>query len=439
MTLPLHKITHIQQMTVNGLSQRAIAAIIGHTVASVNKYSKLMRYYTQNELRLSQYYCRCLLAQNTQLTVEEFEHFLKQELKLLLKKRQIKAIIDEEKMRFYLKHLDLCYKPGEAAQFDWGTIQLIMNGEKKRICIAVFSFPYSNYRFYYVTSSMNSTSFLEAFQAFITHLGAVPPVLIIDNMRIAVQYEGGKRRLTALFQQLEQHYGMKIKPCTPHRPNQKGNVENAVRTIKTYLKTETTYNTDKQLARHIKQWNKERNEQPHHEKNDTIMNLHQHEKIALLPIPKKFFVYYESKECKVSKNCTIRFQTNTYSVPEQYSGQIVVVSHSKTTIYVKNKAEDIIAKYYKDGNRRKRHYRIWHMLHKIKAKALGFIHSHEYQQLPKHLRLLHDKICNKHTLFFIQVLESFEHEPAKKLKQFIYTLLQEKVTDKQLKQHLKLE
>lgn len=169
-------------------------------------------------------------------------------------------------MRLYEKHLDLCYRPGEAAQFDWGTIQLTINGNIKRICLADFSFPYSNYRYYYVTPSMDSTSFLEAFRAFITHIGAVPPVLVIDNMRIAIQYEAGKRKLTTLFQQLEQHYGMKIKPCTPHRPNQKGNVENGVRTIKTYLKTEAIYNTNQQLINTIKNWIKERNEQPHHEK-----------------------------------------------------------------------------------------------------------------------------------------------------------------------------
>ena len=232
---------------------------------------------------------------------------------------------------------------------------------------------------------------------------------------------------------------MKIKPCTPHCPNQKGNVENAVRTVKHYLVFKQTYDTSKQLAVSIKEWNEALNAQPHHEKNDTILNLHQHEKPALLTIPKKPFIYYESKQCKVTKNGTIRFQTNTYSVPEQYSGQFVVVSHSNTTIYVKNKTGHIIAKYYKNGNKRKRHYRIWHMLQKIKTKAPGFINSHEYKQLPKHLRLLHNKLCKKHTHFFIQVLESFEHEPAKKLKRFIFTLVEENVTYEQLKLHLKLE
>lgn len=426
-------------MTFQGLTQRAIAAIISHTLASVNKYSKLLRYYTQDELRLSHYYCRCLLAHNLELTKDELEAFLKNELKISLKKYQIKNILAEERMRLYTKHLDLCYQPGEAAQFDWGTIKLTIGGIEKRIYLAVFSFPYSNYRFYYVTESMNKDCFLQAFQAFIHHLGAVPPVLIIDNMRIAIQYRDAKRTLTPLFQQLEQHYNMKIKPCTPHRPNQKGNVENAVRTVKHHLVFKRTYDTQRHLAKSIMEWNEALNTQPHHEKNDTILNLHQHEKQALLPISKKPFVYYESKTCKVSKNGTIRFQTNTYSVPEQYSGQHVIVSHSKTTIYVKNKADDIIAKYYKDGRKRKRHYRIWHMLNKIKAKAPGFINSHEYKQLPKYLRLLHDKLCNKQTHYFIQVLESFEHEPAKRLKRFIYTLFEEKVTYEQLKQHLKLE
>ena len=49
------------------------------------------------------------------------------------------------------------------------------------------------------------------------------------------------------------------------------------------------------------------------------------------------------------------------------------------------------------------------------------------------------KLCKKHTHFFIQVLESFEHEPAKKLKRFIFTLVEENVTYEQLKLHLKLE
>ena len=56
-----------------------------------------------------------------------------------------------------------------------------------------------------------------------------------------------------------------------------------------------------------------------------------------------------------------------------------------------------------------------------------------------HLYLLHDKLWNKHMHFFIEILESFEHEPAKKLKRFIFTLLEENVTYEQLKRDLKLE
>lgn len=85
--LPYDTISKYQNMTIQGLSQRAIAAMIGHRLSSVNKYSKLLRYYSQDELRLSQYYCRCLLAQNTHLIIEEFDTFLKQELKLYSTKK----------------------------------------------------------------------------------------------------------------------------------------------------------------------------------------------------------------------------------------------------------------------------------------------------------------------------------------------------------------
>lgn len=439
MTLPLTTISKIQQMTIQKLSQRAIAAIIEHSLTSVNKYSKLLRYYTQDTLRLSRYYCRCLLACNIDLKEEELEAFIKTELKLSFNRKQIKQMLTEERMRLRTKHLNLCYTPGEAAQFDWGTIMLTIGGKRKRICLAVFSFPYSNYRFYYVTQSMKKDCFLEAFDAFIHHIGAVPPVLIIDNMRIAVQYKEGIRTHTSLFQQLEKHYNMQIKLCTPHRPQQKGNVENAVRTIKHQLTLQNSYTNRQELIQSLRQWNTALNEQLHHEKNDTIYNLHQHEKSILYAIPKKPFIYYDIKPCKVSKNGNIRFQTNTYSVPEQYSKQTIFVHHSKTTIYIKNNKGTIIAKYTKDGKKYKRRYRIWHMIQKIRTKAPGFINSYEYKQLPKHLRLLHDKLCNKQTHFFLNILESFEHEPMKKLKYFIFTLIRENVSYVQLKAHLQLE
>lgn len=439
MTLPLQTISQIQQMTLQKISQRAIAAVIGHTLASVNKYSKMLRYYTQDALRLSHYYCRCLLALNPDVQREELEAFIKAELKLSLSKRQLRQILIEEKARLSAKHINMCYQPGEAAQFDWGTMMLTIGGKRKRVYLAVFSFPYSNYRFYYVTQSMKKECFLKAFDAFIHHLGAVPPVLIIDNMRIAVQYKDGIRIRTPLFQQLEQHYNMTVKLCTPHQPQQKGNVENAVRTVKHYLKLQNSYKNEHALIQSLRQWNDILNAQRHHEKNDTIDQLHQHEKAALQTIPKKPFTYYDIKTCKVSSNGNIRFQTNTYSVPEQYSKQTVYIHHSQTTIYIKNNKGTTIAKYTKDGKKRKHHYRIWHMIQKIRTKAAGFVHSHEYKQLPKHLKLLHNKLCNKQTHFFLNMLESFEHEPTKKLKHFIFTLIKENVSYTQLKAHLKLE
>ena len=93
----------------------------------------------------------------------------------------------------------------------------------------------------------------------------------------------------------------------------------------------------------------------------------------------------------------------------------------------------------RDTRKYQKHDRIWHMLHKIKTKAHGFINSHEYQLMPKYLKILHDKLSEKHTHFFIQLLEYFRFQPHKALKEFVFTLHHENITYEQLNEILKLE
>lgn len=96
-------------------------------------------------------------------------------------------------------------------------------------------------------------------------------------MKIAVhhkKYRDQQPQLTSLFQQLEQHYNMEVRLCTPYRPNQKGTVENAVKTLKTHL---FAYQADfaslNKLQEEIHKIFKHLNEKKHYKKNDTIINL----------------------------------------------------------------------------------------------------------------------------------------------------------------------
>ncbi|MDD3050915.1 MAG: hypothetical protein PHR06_07175 [Candidatus Cloacimonetes bacterium] len=137
-------------------------------------------------------------------------------------------------------HLNLFHAPGEAVEFDWGTICLHINDPVKtrRIALAIFSFPYSNYKKAYAMKDCSGQSFSLAFNQFVNDVGGIPLKLILDNMRIARIFSKANRsdqKLTALFQELSDHFKFSVRFCSPHCPNQKGNVENNVGILKKHF------------------------------------------------------------------------------------------------------------------------------------------------------------------------------------------------------------
>ena len=87
-------------------------------------------------------------------------------------------------------HLHIIHIPGEAVEFDWGTIHIQIGDKKEttKISLAVFSFPYSNYKKAYLLNNSSGESFVTAFQQFIKEMNGVPPLFILDNMRIARKF-----------------------------------------------------------------------------------------------------------------------------------------------------------------------------------------------------------------------------------------------------------
>jgi transposase len=78
-------------------------------------------------------------------------------------------------------------------------------------------------------------------------------------------------QLTSLFQQIEEHYNIEVRLCTPYRPNQKGTVENTVKTLKSKLFAhQSEFSSIQELQETIHNIFNILNQQKHHEKKDTI-------------------------------------------------------------------------------------------------------------------------------------------------------------------------
>lgn len=296
MALSRTKESQILDLILAGYSQRSIAEKVDICLATVHHRVQLFKETGSTKLislkRSSRYepieeltrqrirYYLVIETKRNRFTVDQLHEKLIAD-GFSIKKAKAKEWIRMERNRLKESYLDIFHEAGQMVQFDWGTKKIKINGRNRTVCFAVFAFPYSNYRYVYVTERMDGRSFVEAFIAFTKHIGGVYPILLIDNMKIAARhrsYRDQQPKLTTLFQQLEDHYNIEVRLCTPYRPNQKGTVENAVKTLKTHLfACQSGFASLDELQEKIHAIFHRLNQKKHHEKNDTIINLLQHE------------------------------------------------------------------------------------------------------------------------------------------------------------------
>lgn len=382
----------------------------------IEKIKERIRYYISLQKSLS------YRKQQKSITYEDIYHNLQAEgFQISLSKT--KELLRQEKNRLKKSYLDIFYAPGEIAQFDWGQSKIQINEKTKTIYFAVFALPYSNYRKVYITEKMDSKSFCYSFKKFANDMGGIPPVLLIDNMKIAkknASYRKNEVKLTRLFSDLSFHYSFNVRFCTPYKPNQKGTVENAVKVVKNKLKlTNSTFKSIDDLRKFITKTFDELNIKKHHEKNDTCYNLMLHEKPLFSPLPVKEYTYFNEVERKVRNTCLISFKGNSYSVPEEFKGEKILVRYNDKVIYILSKKEDILDKYIICKNKKKKKYRIWNMLHKVKVKSAGFDNSREKRSMPSWLQKLYEKTFNKNTNDFIALLEIIKKYPKDTMKKVL--------------------
>ena len=144
-----------------------------------------------------------------------------------------------------------------------------------------------------------------------------------------------------------------------------------------------------------------------------------HEKPLFSPLPVKEYTYFNEVERKVRNTCLISFKGNSYSVPEEFKGEKILVRYNDKVIYILSKKEDILDKYIICKNKKKKKYRRWNMPHKVKVKSAGFDNSREKRSMPSWLQKLYEKTFNKNTNDFIALLEIIKKYPKDTMKKVL--------------------
>jgi hypothetical protein len=155
---------------------------------------------------------------------------------------------------------------------------------------------------------------IEAFRYF----GAVPRVILYDNLKSAViERQGDAIRFHSTMLALAGHYRFEPRICAPYRPNEKGRVERAIRDLRDNFFAARTFSSVDDLNAQALVWCREiaQKRRVPEAKDKTLGQAFEQEQSLLIELPADDFPVEEHVEVRVGKTPYVRFDKNDYSVP----------------------------------------------------------------------------------------------------------------------------
>jgi transposase len=212
--------------------------------------------------------------------------------------------------------------PGQEAQVDWAHFGKLTVGRAKRDLFAfVMVLSYSRQRFVRFSMRAAMPSFLRGHTEAFRVLGAVPRVILYDNLKSAViEREGDAIRFHPTLLALAGHYRFEPRACAPYRPNEKGRVERAIRDLREGFFAARSFASIDDLNEQARVWCFEiagERKVPDC-KDKTIREAFEEERPRLIELPADEFPVEEQLEARAGKTPYVRFDKNDYSVPHTH-------------------------------------------------------------------------------------------------------------------------
>lgn len=219
--------------------------------------------------------------------------------------------------------------PGEYLQVDWGEkrdFPFSQISRDTRYCF-VARLKYSRWIHAEFHTDMRYETLIRCILRCFESLGGVPWVLIFDNMTTVVERRDENRNpvWNPKFRQFASEIGFHPELCDPGAGNQKGTVENGVKFVKHNFLADRNFRNDEDLSMQLTEWLSERNSQKNQAHGHTPDELLAEERNALEPLMETSDSYGLLHLLRVNPESVIRFETNCYSVPEHFIGQVVTV------------------------------------------------------------------------------------------------------------------
>ena len=298
----------------------------------------------------------------------------------------IRRLVRELREKQQEAFVPLAFPAGDALQIDWGEATIYLNGVKTTVNLFCARLCYSGAPMVLAYRRQNEESFLDALVQVFQYFGGVPKRVIFDNGKVAVKDGfGANARKQAGYAALSAHYGFEAVFCNPASGNEKGLVEGLVGYIRRNVcvpvpRTEDMDELNQMLRERCLKYLDHRIRG----KEATVGTMLVQEKDALYPLPGYPFDPCKRTYGRVDRFCTVRFDTNNYSVPAAYCGKEVSIKAGPETVSIHFEGK-CIAQHCRCLEKKRNIYALEHYLPLLEKKGRAVFYARPVQEtLPAH-------------------------------------------------------
>jgi transposase len=247
-------------------------------------------------------------------------------------------------------------EPGEVAQVDWGSFGHLRIGSTQRP-LSAFAIVLKWSRVLYVDFSLDQRmdTFLRMHARAFAFFGGVPKRVIYDNLKsVVLHHVGTTVQFNPAFLAFAGHMLFEPVAAPVRYPQAKGNVENAIKYIRTSFFYGRSFHGIEDVRAQAAQWLREvANARIHGTTRERPADRHLLEKTRLHALPEHPFDTDLVVPLIISKEARVHLDSNSYSVPDKLDG------HSIVGKSVHLRANDDTVRVVLDGKDIAEHPRCW--------------------------------------------------------------------------------
>ena len=394
-TVEIYK--QIRKMRLNGMSQRQIAATLHISRNTVKKYWDgdsvpwERKNYSRDASVLTEdvvAFVRQCLDEDNQCRSKKQHHTAKRIYDRLVAEcgftggeTTVRRLVKELREKSQEAFVPLIFPAGDALQIDWGEATVYLSGIKTTVNLFCARLCYSGAPMALAYRRQNEESFLDALVQVFQYFGGVPKRVIFDNGKVAVKDGfGAHARKQAGYAALAAHYGFEAVFCNPASGNEKGLVEGLVGYIRRNVcvpvpKAESMGDLNRMLQEKCLSYLSHQIRG----KEFSVGEMLTREREKLYPLPGYPFDPCKRAAGRVDRFCTVRFDTNNYSVPAAYRGREVSVKAGPETVSIYFEGQ-CIARHQRCLDRKQNIYKLEHYLPLLEKKGRAIFYARPVQK-----------------------------------------------------------